>query len=109
MKSLLFVAAVLVPSILSFAPSVALAHGEHSAKCLCQAGLPCECGPKCDCPNFERHFPAGGACAEEGCRDHRDCTVSRVRRVVKRTTRTVHRVRAIRRKASRPAARVPRR
>ncbi len=104
MKSLLSATAL---SIFWFLPSVAFAHGDHSEECHCQAGLPCECGPDCGCPNCDCDLPAADSCSEEVCRDKRDCNVSRVRRVVKRTTRTVHRVRAIRRKASRPTERVP--
>jgi hypothetical protein len=36
-------------SILSFLPSIALAFGNDSAKCLCHAGPPCECKADCDC------------------------------------------------------------
>jgi hypothetical protein len=104
MKSSFFAAAVLILSVLSFVPSVALAHSDRSKECHCQAGLPCKCGPDCDCPNCDCDLPADDPCAVEGYRDKRDCMVSRVRHVVKRTTRSVHRVRAIRRKASRAAA-----
>jgi len=104
MRNSLFVAAVLILSIPSFFFSEVLADGEHSQKCHCQAKLPCDCGADCDCPNCGCHLPSADSCTKEGCRDKRECKVNRVRRVVKRTTRTVHRVRAIRRRASRPAA-----